>query len=248
MSTHSIETYTKAIELHKQYGSGARRLSKTLGIPHGTVTDWLYRGAKPKVRGDLPLCVYCGSENVKKDGRRFGNLKQMFLCKDCNRRFSLRGEEAVPPKFNPTDLGWLAGIVDGEGTLTLCKRYNPEMRRGFQWTIAAHISNTSLDLLGKASKLLANRPHAYTKKKPTPKNWKDCYILVLNPNIAREILPLLIPHLTAKKRQAELLVEALKLMRENVWWQVGGTAQNDKRLEEIYLEIRRLNKRGKLYV
>jgi hypothetical protein len=68
----------------------------------------------------------------------------------------------------------------------------------------------------------------------------------LSSNGLRYILPNVIPFLLVKRRHAELLLEAL-----NIMGRIGFRAKrnqytkiDEKRLEEIYQELRRLNQRG----
>jgi len=48
-------------------------------------------------------------------------------------------------QLSPTDAAYIAGIIDGEGTITLTKRHSNEMRQ-----LVVSISNTEIELLNYA--------------------------------------------------------------------------------------------------
>src|SRR5439155_293386 len=44
--------------------------------------------------------------------------------------------------MNARELGWVAGIIDGEGSLKLYKPKDITCRRGFRWQVSLRITNT----------------------------------------------------------------------------------------------------------
>jgi hypothetical protein len=147
------------------------------------------------------------------------------------------------------ELGWLAGIMDGEGTigmsrvLTASKCKNPSYRPIFQ------IANTDIRILNRASEILysvcgvasyiviANRRKAENINKP----WKTGYRLQIHVQrrIAR-VLPMLIPYLTAKREQAEILL-AYCSRRDGRSRHKAGYVDADLRAYDF---CRQLNRRG----
>ena len=71
-------------------------------------------------------------------------------------------------------------------------------------------------------------------------NWKPAYELEITSGLLRMVLPTLT--LRIKAKQQALLLEAVNLLKTQNHW----TLQNDERLEEIRLELKKLNKKGRL--
>lgn len=132
------------------------------------------------------------------------------------------------------ELGWLEAAIDGEGTLTLHRnKYSRPVKRGFAWVPRLMISNTNLEFLNRARAIIGGGSIQSNRRK-TPR--KTCYALVVTSNPMRLILPQL--RLIIKERHRVLLLEALALIT-----QVRPVKpEADARLEEIYQEIRRLNR------
>jgi hypothetical protein len=84
---------------------------------------------------------------------------------------------------------------------------------------------------------------------------KDKYELYISPNKCLEMVPRIRPFLIIKQRQADLMLEALALLRDNLRHSgVSGEARaknheliarNFARLSEIHQELSALNRRGK---
>jgi intein/homing endonuclease len=97
--------------------------------------------------------------------------------------------------MNEMDAAWLAGIIDGEGCILI-------RGGGGKFQGALEITNTSRKLINRLKKLgFSTYPmHWYPTK--GKKGWSAR--VLANPMI--EILRATIPHMTAKKRQAEILL------------------------------------------
>lgn len=135
--------------------------------------------------------------------------------------------------YTPTDLAYLAGIIDGEGSFVAAIR---TIRRGaLDMQMTLKVNNTDHDLIEWLG-LFGGRVHM-RKKYATHcrQQWEWCIGIV-------ELAPLLVevtPYLRVKKRQAELLLE---------WWGLSrrtyrGRPADPKRIE-LAMEIRRLNHEG----
>jgi hypothetical protein len=142
---------------------------------------------------------------------------------------------------------WLACAIDTECSLGLYKRgQGPRVsvRRGFSWSPVLRCASTTPVLLEQIKLIckggaINNQPFQTVARK-TQKQYR------LSSNGLRYILPNVIPFLLVKRRNAELLLEALNIMGK-----IGFRAKrnqytkiDEKRLEEIYQELRRLNQRG----
>jgi len=138
--------------------------------------------------------------------------------------------------------GWVESLIDSEGTLGLYKnKHKPPKTKGrsFQWWVRCFVGNTNKEFLEKAQQIIGGR---ITERK-TRGNRKKSFVLELSPNNLRVLLPQLL--LVAKERQRKLIVEALVLIQEHKFGRCRwyGTP-NDGRLEEIWQEMKELNRKG----
>lgn len=143
--------------------------------------------------------------------------------------------------------GFLEAAVDGEGTISLYRNHNRcwHSQRGFQWTPYVALTNTNLSFLQKIKEICGGgRLYLRASRNPL-RNQKALHIYEMNRGIMRGILPQL--SLVVKEKQRRLLLEALGLAIH------GGTSNpsiqekqrlNDKRLGDIYKQVKVLNKRG----
>lgn len=137
---------------------------------------------------------------------------------------------------------WLAALVDGEGCIAVWK----QRRAGGQqvkYNGVIVISNTCIDLLIKAREL--TRSGVLYLHRPGTKHrrtWhKPLYTLRINNRAVPAVLRAILPYLIAKRRQAELVLR----FYEAVHAAPVRSAEEHAVFEYLYLESRRLNKRGK---
>jgi len=106
------------------------------------------------------------------------------------------------------ELGWLSGIIDGEGTITICQI------RGYMRPIV-QIVNTSTSLILESQKLIEEiigRKLAIGVVKNYKANVLTCYrIQYVKQGDVKDILTTIFPYLIAKKEQARLVLEFLEI-------------------------------------
>lgn len=153
---------------------------------------------------------------------------------DLNREMKL-GESM---QISERNLGWLEGIIDGEGYIGIWKAKNSWSRRGFTYQCIITIANTNKAIIDTAHRLIGGGSILVDKRFHNTK-WKDAFRLQVGPTVLRGLLPNL--KLVAKERQRQILSEALDLISQHR----NRHTPHDKRLKELYDEIRTLNKRGK---
>jgi len=125
-----------------------------------------------------------------------------------------------------TQYAYLAGLIDGEGYLGLTKRSDG-------WRARIILSNCNLKLLQTVKGWL---PGCITKK-PKRENWNQGYNLALYG--VRDWLPFVIPHMVAKRRKAELFLQALDMLHKRQKQTTGA--------KKMYLpEIEKINKQMRL--
>ena len=147
------------------------------------------------------------------------------------------GALAVPL---PSDLDWLAAAIDFEGSLQFGKNKRKDGTAQFAWRPSFQLANTNKDLVDKTKRICGGGSIYF---KITKDNRKNYYLFCLSHNGLRYILPFVWYRLISKRKQAELLIEALGLLTERR--KMGNLNRDDKKLEEIYCKMKELNRRGK---
>jgi hypothetical protein len=128
-------------------------------------------------------------------------------------------------------LAYVAGVVDGEGSLSLAGAISMSKNGTPYWTyqVGVGIYNTSRPLM---EWLVTNFGGEFAARKRSPKH-KQCYRWRLENNEKREaFLRVILPYLIVKPKQAELLLRYFSLKRIS-----------PKERHEIYREMKRLNAR-----
>ena len=139
-------------------------------------------------------------------------------------------------------LGYLAGIVDGEGCLTVTRERTKYYASGFKYSPVFKIVNTDLELLKYIQRLIGSGSIIQLKQRL--QNRKQIYQLELYPNAQRQILPLIAPLLRCKKQQAECLIKLLTLTAGHHANHRYRKVDHSEKIEELYERIRPLNRRG----
>lgn len=132
----------------------------------------------------------------------------------------------TPWELSKEDVGWLAGILDGEGSIHL-KYYEtyPHFRYGI------YLVNTNIELLEKALRIIKEldtidkgegisvykKMYANANRKVFPV--KQCYqVQIRRIGTIKEMLRAILPHLTEKKERATLLLKELDNHKRNARW------------------------------
>ena len=121
---------------------------------------------------------------------------------------------------------YLAGFIDADGCFQLIKHKNGRVKRGFGWQ--------PLLMIGQAHKPFLLWLH----KKIGFGNFVDRnpnYQLWFSSGHLRKLLPHILPYLRRKKKEAELLMEALALIAD---FGPSHTAIHDDELEVLFHKIR----------
>ena len=144
-------------------------------------------------------------------------------------------------EMRDTDAAYFAGFVDGEGTISLARAKRRGGRIGVRYRPYLSVANTNLDVLVGLQNQCGNGRviNKFTTTRVSPMR-RDLFALDLGAEQMRRVLPVLLPHLRIKSRQAQLLCEFLDIS-------VRGRQLSDaewNRVGEIYIALRRLNARG----
>ena len=139
------------------------------------------------------------------------------------------------------EIGYLAGMIDGEGTIYIqyrmqgnCKNYFPRFQ----------ICNTNMNVMHwikeKFGGILLHRKRSINNPK-----WKDSAEWYTNRGSLDKLLPLLIPHLIIKREHAIVMQE----FRNTFFNKTGGiriTSEIAAIRERCFEKLRILNHRGPL--
>lgn len=146
----------------------------------------------------------------------------------------------------PTLYAWLAALIDGEGSIMLVER-TPDSGRRRHLRAVVSVSNTDTRLM-KSLLREVGQGRVYTHK--NPRRGVYAFTWRLTGLESLKWLPKLIPYLVIKRRQAKLLIEAIELGQklapikgEEYDWALMPRLK--RRREEIMLQIRSLNRKGK---
>jgi len=137
-----------------------------------------------------------------------------------------------------TDLeaAYLAGIIDGEGTLILAHRRRNELR-GWE-SIEPHISisNTDVGLMKYLSQLLGIPFYAIKEKRS--RRWKQSFAISISAFAEIEaLLSRVLPFLIIKRRRAEIMLQLVRRRLSRLPY-----TDDDRKLLK---EFRRINRRGR---
>lgn len=159
-------------------------------------------------------------------------------------------------KITDTELAWQAGIIDGEGCLTMAK----QIRRGRPspaFRVHVTVANTDTRLLDPFVRCWGGRLYQIHEQRRDRlgKKWADAFVWHCPETSLRTFLTAMLPHLRGKARQAELLlnfIEHKKSFPRYKGSQIGsgrggslplGDAEIAYR-ESVWKQVRILNKKG----
>jgi len=168
----------------------------------------------------------------------------------------------IPLHLSDFDIGYISGLIDGEGCISLnCHKRKSSLINYYPYVSIANVDLTTLKWvnevtgLGSVRRLVPPPPSERTEKwRQRPWTWSKCYTWQVSSLADCYRLLKDIGHLLKiKKKQAELILEFLEIQHEKpkakaVRTKTGqfikkAPIKNTPRAEEIYREIRQINKR-----
>lgn len=173
---------------------------------------------------------YFPRNRASKDGF-FARCKQCLseaAANHCNPIYS-----ATIVSLSTEQIIYLAGLIDGEGWIGIRKSKETPKGRYCAAISIGMCTDVIFDLQKEYDIGYAN------KRKAIKKGWKQCVCWVLPPNDCRGLLPLIIPYLRVKCKQAELVLRYLTLAQHHSRKQ----SYRDE-VESIYQQLRVLNRKG----
>lgn len=148
--------------------------------------------------------------------------------------------------FNQIDLAYLAGFIDGEGTICICR--GDRRTYGVGGYLVLRATNTNKDIILWIRTVFGGS----VIKKPETRNpkWADAYFWVVSSQKAENIIRELIPYLKVKRLQAETALRYREtyhridsmVAAEHGGWKVPGHIIEERVL--LRNKMLELNKRG----
>ena len=145
-----------------------------------------------------------------------------------------------------SDLAWLAGFIDGEGSITIAKRKR-QKSINYNYDLQLRIINTDKSLLDHCQSIIGKGEiKAPLVAKAT---YKQSWSWSLWANSAKEALIKVSPYLVGKQMQAKLGIELQDNINMGKKLRPGGRYQSTPRneieiREHLFKEMKQLNKRG----
>jgi hypothetical protein len=140
-----------------------------------------------------------------------------------------------------TEAAYIAGIVDGEGCITVSRRYDPTCKLGFYLRPFITVANTDKEMLSFCRDTTgAGRLIYYVSRQA---NHRNAWRWNVWTQQAGDVLRVIVPYLITKRRQAELLLELIDLQAKKYGRTVVPASEKARRVE-IESEIKALNRRG----
>lgn len=130
-------------------------------------------------------------------------------------------KRTIPRELLKEDIGWLAGIIDGECSIVYGRLYKKDQCKVY-WGL--HLVNTNVEMIEKFIRIaeIICYPHKESIKLKEKKYFsrivgtKPCYQITLRKkDVLQPILFAVIPHLTEKRKRAEVLLNFLSNHQKN---------------------------------
>lgn len=106
------------------------------------------------------------------------------------------------------DLGWAAGVIDGEGCISL---YPIMTKTGKSWVLRVNVTNTDSRMLVRLQEIFGLGTIHGSSARPNP-NHKPVFHWQACSKKAERVLRLVLPHLIVKREQAEMGLQSRGLM------------------------------------
>jgi len=138
-------------------------------------------------------------------------------------------------QLNDTELAWIAGFFDGDGSVGIRKYKRPHCRSPI-YDLVVKITNSNIEVLKWIQNHFGGTINHDHKS--------NCYKLRFGGRVGMRFLEAIFPYLKVKRKQAKL---GIALQSRHTFQGGPGKFLPKEELEEreqLYQELRKLNKRG----
>ena len=106
--------------------------------------------------------------------------------------------------------GWVAGFIDGEGTISIHKMIESKSLMGARHRVSLEATNTNLASLQKLVSLFGG---SIWQKRQYGENCLDCYRWRVEGQTAKTAILFALPYFIVKKKQAKIALRFCKTLR-----------------------------------
>lgn len=141
-------------------------------------------------------------------------------------------------EVNSNDFAYIAGIIDGEGCITIARCKRPDIRRGFVYTLKVQVTMTDPVIPQWLHNTFGG--NLYIRRSKNIK-WSDAYCWSIQSTQAKSFLENLLPFLRVKDKQAKVGI-AFQVHKTKL---KAFKAEIDNKIDDKFkLEVSLLNKVG----
>jgi len=253
-------------ELYLKRGFTTREIAKMFGVSHKYICRLLDeydiprvvgRGKKWSEREVKILMELYPKGKIDEIAKLTGRTPLAIVAKAS--RLGLKKHVLESPdvsKLDKTEIAWLAGLIDGDGTITLVQ--NNKNKDGYRYYLPClSIANTDSEVIYHIVKIFAKAGIRFDIQEIDPqKNYRDrtrkwnlrplMRIEVKGIKSAYPIVKAMIPYLASKKKRIAELVTRFCEIRLYKLFAKQSTERGYSNVElEIIKEVKELNKRNK---
>lgn len=177
------------------------------------------------------ICVVCGTPFTTP--RTGGYRKQRMCSMDCQRAARYRNSEGEPRIMSDTEAAYLAGILDGEGSVML-------QHRGEAIGMGLGICNTDQSLFSWIMQTV--QCGSVCKRRAETEKHKVCAFWRVSGAIAEKVLRQIRPYLVIKAERADLAVAFQERLRT-------PALKADRTWQREWMQkMKKMNKRGPITI
>jgi hypothetical protein len=164
------------------------------------------------------------------------------------RKYYRRSKDYIPTIYKPTDLAYMAGIVDGEGCFYLGKipkkqgdGYITEHFRGI-----LKIDNTDIKLINWLNNIFSGTNSAFTRSTSSRKYEREVFSWIATGDRLLDLCEQILPYLVIKKEHCENMIK----FRKTYITQLGSNKLSKESIDirqQCFEVARKLNSRWHLH-
>lgn len=146
-------------------------------------------------------------------------------------------------QLSNTEAAYLAGIIDGEGSICVFPYYGYNHKVGKKYARykpVICVSNTDCRLINWLKEHLSGQCYSVERK---TKKWKIQYMWQISHLQALEIIKVVKPYLILKTEQANLFIKFMETAKR--WGRCGCPSTIQNKRKEIVEQICKLNRKGR---
>lgn len=164
------------------------------------------------------------------------------------RKYYRRSEDYVPKFYNPTDLAYMAGIIDGEGCffMAIVKKRAGDGYVNAHYRGLLQISNTAECIMDWLRSTFSGTASAICRSTSSRKFEREVFDWIATGDRLLDICEQILPYLIIKKSHCENMIKFRKTYTE----QIGSHKVSEENLrirQECYEISRKLNTRFHLH-